>query len=371
MVKAVCTCPRLYPSSQAARGHSDQCPVHGKKQKDTTEAKPTCTHEPRCVTRSFHDELVTAEVQSFKLGDKVRPKHARYEGVITGVAGDGGFKVTWPAGIAWEHPNDLEHVQDTVEAKPECNCHSGGCGCEGPCPLHGDQTAPTDDTCPTCAKKPEEVNHPPGMIFVGWGTGWQTCPDCSGTAKRAPASDPPVIQDCSHVPKCRGWQDESCSHRRVTQQYGGRPTSIEATRQCFAQLTGCQHDLDAVLAALDSLDDLRSASAPTWDGAELTMGERQTALAAFREICKLVEHDSPAYCVASEQASWLASEPCTGSVPTVKLDDNRCDVRVEFSFKEATELLGVLEASWKNETWTTLSLRNRLYAALGQIKEKP
>lgn len=27
--------------------------------------------------------------------------------------------------------------------------------------------------CLTCEKKEGEVNHPPGMIFVGWGTGWQ------------------------------------------------------------------------------------------------------------------------------------------------------------------------------------------------------
>ena len=35
--------------------------------------------------------------------------------------------------------------------------------------------------CPKCEKKPHEVNHPPGMMFVGWGHGWQPCPDCSGS----------------------------------------------------------------------------------------------------------------------------------------------------------------------------------------------
>lgn len=43
--------------------------------------------------------------------------------------------------------------------------------------------------CSTCAKQPHEVNHPPGMIFVGWGRGWERCPDCKGTA-RITVADP-------------------------------------------------------------------------------------------------------------------------------------------------------------------------------------
>jgi hypothetical protein len=35
--------------------------------------------------------------------------------------------------------------------------------------------------CPGCKKQEGEVNHPPGMVFVGWGTGWQPCPRCSGS----------------------------------------------------------------------------------------------------------------------------------------------------------------------------------------------
>ena len=35
--------------------------------------------------------------------------------------------------------------------------------------------------CSGCEKQPDEVNHPVGMIFVGWGRGWETCPRCGGT----------------------------------------------------------------------------------------------------------------------------------------------------------------------------------------------
>lgn len=52
-------------------------------------------------------------------------------------------------------------------------------------------TAYTDEEmkpCDTCAVKPGEVNHPQGMIFVGWGFGWVPCPACQGTgaASRKP-----------------------------------------------------------------------------------------------------------------------------------------------------------------------------------------
>ena len=37
--------------------------------------------------------------------------------------------------------------------------------------------------CKACAKQEHEVNHPPGMVFVGWGRGWQTCVTCDGTGE--------------------------------------------------------------------------------------------------------------------------------------------------------------------------------------------
>ena len=45
---------------------------------------------------------------------------------------------------------------------------------------------PTLKECPTCKRPKDAVNHVPGRIFVGWGTGWQTCPTCHGT-QRVPA----------------------------------------------------------------------------------------------------------------------------------------------------------------------------------------
>lgn len=46
--------------------------------------------------------------------------------------------------------------------------------------------ATRDDTCTSCARKPGEVNHPRGAIFVGWGRGWEHCPVCGGTTRVAP-----------------------------------------------------------------------------------------------------------------------------------------------------------------------------------------
>lgn len=37
------------------------------------------------------------------------------------------------------------------------------------------------ELCAVCAPDSEEVNHPVGMIFVGWGHGWQTCQECGGS----------------------------------------------------------------------------------------------------------------------------------------------------------------------------------------------
>jgi hypothetical protein len=40
--------------------------------------------------------------------------------------------------------------------------------------------------CPHCKRRPDEVNHPTGMIFVGWGRGWETCGVCGGTTRVKP-----------------------------------------------------------------------------------------------------------------------------------------------------------------------------------------
>lgn len=39
------------------------------------------------------------------------------------------------------------------------------------------------EQCKTCAKQPHEVNHPVGMMFVGFGLGWQPCSSCGGAGK--------------------------------------------------------------------------------------------------------------------------------------------------------------------------------------------
>lgn len=50
--------------------------------------------------------------------------------------------------------------------------------------------------CQTCAPTPDEVNHPPGMIFVGYGHGWQTCPRCNGTCYEITTT---VEEDTGHI----------------------------------------------------------------------------------------------------------------------------------------------------------------------------
>lgn len=37
--------------------------------------------------------------------------------------------------------------------------------------------------CPTCKRKEGEKNHPPGMVFIGWGRGWERCSACGGTQR--------------------------------------------------------------------------------------------------------------------------------------------------------------------------------------------
>lgn len=46
--------------------------------------------------------------------------------------------------------------------------------------------------CDNCIKKPDEKNHPPGMMFIGWGHGWQPCLSCGGSA----------LQPALHVRGC-------------------------------------------------------------------------------------------------------------------------------------------------------------------------
>lgn len=36
---------------------------------------------------------------------------------------------------------------------------------------------PGGHSCETCARPEGAVNHVPGHIFVGWGMGWQPCPN--------------------------------------------------------------------------------------------------------------------------------------------------------------------------------------------------
>ncbi len=49
-----------------------------------------------------------------------------------------------------------------------------------------------DTECLACKRPEGAVNHVPGAIFVGWGTGWQTCNTCNGT-QRVPREPPRSI----------------------------------------------------------------------------------------------------------------------------------------------------------------------------------
>jgi len=37
------------------------------------------------------------------------------------------------------------------------------------------------ELCQGCRPRATDLNHPPGMIFVGWGHGWQPCRCCGGS----------------------------------------------------------------------------------------------------------------------------------------------------------------------------------------------
>lgn len=43
------------------------------------------------------------------------------------------------------------------------------------------------ELCPSCRPRATDRNHPSGMIFVGWGHGWQPCQICGGSALRESA----------------------------------------------------------------------------------------------------------------------------------------------------------------------------------------
>jgi|SRR5579859_980560 len=79
-------------------------------------------------------------------------------------------------------PIDDEHWLNATDALIEDALSAHGAGSRPPT---GDGAA---IECPYCRKQEHETNHPPGMVFVGWGIGWQTCPKCGGSA-RVPASE--------------------------------------------------------------------------------------------------------------------------------------------------------------------------------------
>lgn len=44
--------------------------------------------------------------------------------------------------------------------------------------------------CESCKPQEGQVNRPPGMIFVGWGHGWQVCSTCGGSGVERPKRQP-------------------------------------------------------------------------------------------------------------------------------------------------------------------------------------
>lgn len=74
--------------------------------------------------------------------------------------------------------------------------------------------------CKNCEKKPHESNHPTGMIFVGYGLGWQHCGTCRGTGQVRE----PTPWGWSNVEHPESWNGTACSREDAIaegrQEYG-------------------------------------------------------------------------------------------------------------------------------------------------------
>jgi len=70
-----------------------------------------------------------------------------------------------PAGYGWEIA-DVSKIIAAEEVLERLACA---------------QLAAQPAPCDACKRRPGEQNHPAGMIFVGWGRGWEVCGECNGT----------------------------------------------------------------------------------------------------------------------------------------------------------------------------------------------
>ncbi len=43
------------------------------------------------------------------------------------------------------------------------------------------EAARSANPCPGCVKQGDATGCRPGLVFVGWGRGWEPCPRCNGT----------------------------------------------------------------------------------------------------------------------------------------------------------------------------------------------
>ena len=73
---------------------------------------------------------------------------------------------------------------------------------------------------------------------------------------------------------------------------------------CRGDLRGWAH-LSTCPKYVGEVDDAKAAADEIGD---CGFTERESAIRALRTICRMVEHDSPVYCVAVEELSALASE---------------------------------------------------------------